>query len=353
MLPSNTRKSSSGLKAARINLSHGSGGKDMRDLIQDIFVGTFENSQISQMEDQARLPLAEFSNLGSCLAFTTDSYVVDPIFFPGGDIGKLAVNGTINDLAVGGAIPLYLSCSVILEEGFSVEDLRRIVQSMQDTARDAGVAIVTGDTKVVGKNACDKIFINTSGVGVIPDGIEIAATNARPGDKVLVNGYLGDHGAAILSSRADLHLQSTISSDCRALHKLVGAMTASAGSIHCLRDATRGGIATVLNEFATASKVCIRIDESLLPVREEVRGLSEILGMDPLYLANEGTLVSIVAAESADEILAAMQSQPGGEDSRIIGEVLAEPIGTVVLSTGFGGERLIDMLVGEQLPRIC
>jgi len=353
VLPHEVKNRRYELKAKRINISHGSGGKDMRDLIHDVFVETFANAELSRMEDQARLDLSELTKLGDRLAFTTDSYVVDPIFFPGGDIGCLAVNGTVNDLAVGGAIPLYLTCSVILEEGFSVDELRRVVFSMRDAAQKAGVAIVTGDTKVVGKNACDKIFINTAGVGVIPAGVEIRANRARPGDKVLVNGFVGDHGAAIMAAREDLHLQSSIKSDCRPLNKLVAAMTACGGGIRCLRDATRGGLATVLNEFASASNVCIRIDEGSLPVREEVRGLSEVLGLDPLYLANEGTLVSIVAPEAAENILATMKNEAGGEDSRIIGEVIAEPYATVVLRTTFGGERLVDMLVGEQLPRIC
>lgn len=340
-------------KAEKINFSHGSGGKDMRDLICDVFVDRFACEKLGTLEDQARLALSDFSKLGDRLAFTTDSYVVDPIFFPGGDIGSLAVNGTVNDLAVGGAIPLYLTCSVILEEGFPVSDLRKIVDSMKRAAESAGVEIVTGDTKVVGKNACDKIFINTAGVGVIPAGLNIAATQASPGDVLVVNGYIGDHGAAIVGSRSDLNLQSDIVSDCRALNKLVSAMLESGADIHCLRDATRGGLATVVNEFASMSNVCIRIVEAALPVREGVRGLSEVLGLDPLYLANEGTLAAIVAAQDAERLLQAMRKVPGGQESVVIGEVLEKPEQTVVLKTTFGGERLLDMLVGEQLPRIC
>lgn len=347
------RRRSGKVRGETVTLAHGSGGKAMRDLIDDIFVGAFDNPALAPLEDQARFALADLARNGDRLAFTTDSYVVDPLFFPGGDIGALAVNGTVNDLAVSGAKPLYLTCSVIIEEGFAVADLRRIAVSMQRAAREAGVQIVTGDTKVVHRGAADKLFVNTSGVGVIPVGVNIAATRARPGDKVLVNGTIGDHGVAILGARDDLALQVPVESDCRALHGLVEALLKACPDVHCLRDATRGGLATVLNEFALSANVCINLDEASIPVREAVRGVSEILGLDPLYYANEGKLVAVVPADRADAALAAMRAHPAGSDSAIIGEVGGAPEGSVILHTGFGGGRIVDMLVGEQLPRIC
>ena len=337
----------------RVTLAHGSGGKAMRDLIDDVFVGAFDNPALAPLEDQARFDLAALQAQGDRLAFTTDSYVVDPLVFPGGDIGKLAVCGTVNDLAVGGARPLYLSCGVIIEEGFPVEDLRRIAASMRAAAAEAGVAIVTGDTKVVPKGAADKLFINTAGVGVIPAGRELAAERARPGDLVLVNGLLGDHGAAILDARGDLALDSPIESDCRPLNGLIDAVLAACPEAHCLRDATRGGVATVLNEFAQAAGVGIEIEETALPLREEVKGFCEILGLDPLYLANEGKLVLVLPESQAEAALAAMRSHSAGRQAAVIGRVLSAPEGTVVMKTLFGGSRVVDMLVGEQLPRIC
>lgn len=347
------RRRSGKLRDTRITLSHGSGGKAMRDLIDDIFVGNFDNPALSPLEDQARFNLADLLAHGDRLAFTTDSYVVDPLFFPGGDIGALAVNGTVNDLAVSGARPLYLSCGMILEEGLDVEMLRRVALSMAEAARTAGVAIVTGDTKVVHRGAADKLFINTAGMGVIPKGVNIEASRARPGDVILVNGTIGDHGAAILSARQDLALDAPIQSDCQPLHGLIAAMLAVCPDIHCLRDATRGGIATVLNEIAQASSVCMRFTESSLPVNEVVKGVCEILGLDPLYMANEGKLIAVVPKEHAAAVLAAMRAHPAGSDAAIIGEVSAAPAGVALLSTLFGGERIVDMLVGEQLPRIC
>ncbi|MBX9690059.1 MAG: hydrogenase expression/formation protein HypE [Candidatus Obscuribacterales bacterium] len=348
--PDNT---SSICRSTKITMSHGSGGKDMRDLIEDIFVTGFANEELSILEDQARLNLADISAKGDRLAFTTDSYVVDPLFFPGGNIGSLAVNGTINDLAVGGAIPLYLSCGMIMEEGFPVEDLREIVKSMKLAADEAGVKIVTGDTKVVERNSADKIFINTSGIGIIPAGINIASMNARPGDLVLVNGFLGDHGAAIVGARQDLALENDIKSDCRSLNKLISEMLEVCPEIRCMRDATRGGIASVLNEIAEASKVCIRIKEKYLPIQEEVRAVCEILGLDPLYLANEGKLLTVVPSEYAEKILETMKNNDAGRQAEIIGEITAAPESAVILHTTFGGQRMIDKLVGEQLPRIC
>jgi hydrogenase expression/formation protein HypE len=341
------------LKADTITLAHGAGGKAMRDLIDDVFVKGFANDTLSQLEDQARLDINDLAKPGERLAMTTDSYVVDPLFFPGGDIGKLAVAGTVNDLAVGGAIPRYLTCGMIIEEGLPVETLRKVVASMKATADAAGVQIVTGDTKVVHKGAADKLFINTAGIGVIPQGIDIASHRAQPGDVILINGYIGDHGTAIADARGEMALESSIETDCQPLNELIQTMLDACPDIHCMRDATRGGLATVLNEFSEASNTCMRIDESQLPVRAEVRGLCEILGLDPLYLANEGKLVSVVPKAAADKILEVMKSHPAGRDSARIGEVIESPQGAVILKTSFGGERIVDMLVGEQLPRIC
>jgi hydrogenase expression/formation protein HypE len=336
-----------------VTLAHGSGGKAMRDLIDDVFVGAFANPLLAPLEDQARLDLAALAARGDRLAFTTDSYVVDPLFFPGGDIGKLAVCGTVNDLAVGGAVPLYLSCAVIVEEGFPVDRLRAIAGSMRAAADAAGVAIVTGDTKVVHKGAADELFITTSGVGVIQAGLQLGAERARPGDAVLVNGLLGDHGAAILNARGDLALATPIESDCAPLHGLVAALLAACPETRALRDATRGGVATVLNEIAQQSGGGILIDEPALPVRPAVKGFCEILGLDPLYLANEGKLVAVVPGSDAERALAALRDHPLGAGAAVIGEVAAAPVGAVILRTGFGGQRVVDMLVGDQLPRIC
>ena len=350
---SSARRRRGTVSDSHIQMAHGSGGKAMRNLIEDVFLGAFDDPLLASLEDQAVLPLAELAAHGDRLAFTTDSYVVSPLFFPGGDIGSIAVAGTVNDLAMSGARPLYLSCAVVLEEGLPLATLRRVVASMQRVALEAGVKIVTGDTKVVEHGAADKLFINTAGIGVVPRGVCIAATNERAGDVVIINGHLGDHGAAILIARQQLALESEVASDCQPLAGLVATMLEACPGIHCLRDATRGGVATVLNEFAQSSQVAICIEESALPLREEVKGACEILGLDPLYLANEGKLVAIVAAPDAQRVLAAMRSHPAGRDAAIIGEVLDEPQGAVVLHTGFGGQRIVDMLVGEQLPRIC
>jgi hydrogenase expression/formation protein HypE len=341
------------LREETITLAHGSGGKAMRDLVEGLFLTDFDNPHLAPLEDQARLPLAGLAARGDRLAFTTDSYVVDPLFFPGGDIGTLAVNGTVNDLAVGGARPLYLSCGFIIEEGLPVATLRRVTASMRAAADAAGVALVTGDTKVVHRGAADKLFINTAGVGVIPAGIEVGAGRAQPGDKVLINGHIGDHGAAILAARGDLALDSAVETDCQPLHGLVADVLDVCPDAHCLRDATRGGLATVLNEFAQASNTCMRIHEPALPIRAEVKGMCEILGLDPLYLANEGKLVAVVPPACAEAVLAAMRAHPAGRDAVVLGEVTEAPEGMVLMDTGFGGERIVDMLVGEQLPRIC
>lgn len=341
------------VRDATINLSHGSGGRAMRALIDDVFVGAFGNALDGVMEDSATLTLADMLCVGDRLAFTTDSYVVDPLFFPGADIGALAVAGTVNDLAVSGARPLFLSCGMVLEEGLPLATLRRVALSMRRMADQAGVAIVTGDTKVVERGAADKLFINTSGIGVIPAGVAISVSNARPGDAVIVSGGLGEHGVAILIARNQLALEADVESDCQPLHGLVAAILAACPATRCLRDATRGGVATVLNEFASGSGVGIRISEPALPIREVVRGACEILGLDPLYLANEGKLVAVVPPTDAGRVLAAMRAHRAGSDAAIIGEVTREPAGMVVMQTAFGGERIVDMLVGEQLPRIC
>lgn len=325
----------------------------MRDAIAEIFVKTFDNPTLALLEDQARFDLADLVALGDRLAFTTDSYVVDPLFFPGGDIGTLAINGTVNDLAVSGAKPLYLTCSVILEEGLPLDTLRGIVQSMKQAADEAGVQVVTGDTKVVPRGSADKIFINTAGIGIIPQGIAPAAARIRSGDVVLINGTIGDHGTAIMVAREDLALTSTIASDCQPLNGLVAAIIEACPEVRAMRDATRGGLATVLNEFAQSAKVGIRLQESALPVKTEVNATCELLGLDPIYLANEGKLVVVVPPDSAESVLQAMRSHPAGRDSCIIGEAIDSPNGVVLLKTAFGSERIVDMLASDQLPRIC
>lgn len=341
------------LRETTINMSHGSGGKKMRDLIEDVFLTAFDNPMLSLLEDQAITNLSEMTAKGDRLAFTTDSYVVSPLFFPGGNIGSLSVNGTINDLAMCGAVPLFLSCGMVLEEGLSVEDLRAVVDTMRKMADAAGVSIVTGDTKVVEKGAADRMFVNTAGIGVVPAGINISSKRARPGDKIILNGHLGDHGCAILLARNELEIESDIVTDCQPLHGLVAAMLKVCPDIHCLRDATRGGLGTVLNEFAESSGVGLSLQETAIPIKENVKGACELLGLDPLYLANEGKLVAIVPSENAADTLNAMRQHVAGRDSAIIGEVIESPEAYVTMRTGFGGSRIVDMLVGEQLPRIC
>ncbi len=341
----------------------------MHELIEGLFLDYLRNPLLEKLEDQAVFEIGPSPNLAvgspnsgqakARVAFTTDSYVVDPIFFPGGDIGKLAINGTVNDLAMSGARPLYLSAGFILEEGFPIEDLKRILASMRDAAAEAGVAVVTGDTKVVQKGNVDKLFINTSGVGVIESPVSLSASHARPGDKVILSGTLGDHGTTIMIARGELELETDIESDTAPLNSLVQEMLDEAGSagaygsLHCLRDPTRGGAATTLNEIALSSEVCIEIEEDLIPVREEARGACEILGLDPLYVANEGKLIAIVAADIAERLVTRMRKNVYGSEACIIGMVKAEPGGIVAMQTGFGGTRIVDMLVGEQLPRIC
>ncbi|AZG77097.1 hydrogenase expression/formation protein HypE [Methylocystis rosea] len=336
-----------------VTLAHGGGGKAMKDLIDDVFVSAFDNPLLSPLDDSARMDLLDLAQYGDRLAFTTDSFVVDPLVFPGGDIGRLAVCGTVNDLAVGGALPLYLSCAVIIEEGVSIDFLRQIARSMAATAQEAGVKIVTGDTKVVNKGACDQMFITTTGVGVAAAGVELGAHRARLGDAVLVNGLLGDHGAAILGARGDMALQSPIESDCAPLQGLIASLLNAAPNTRFMRDPTRGGVATVLNEIAEAAQIAIDIDEAVTPLRDEVRGFCEILGLDPLYLANEGKIVAIVPPDEAEPALEAMRAHPLGRQAAIIGNVVAGESGRVTMRTIFGGRRIVDMLVGEQLPRIC
>jgi hydrogenase expression/formation protein HypE len=346
-----------------ITLAHGSGGRAMHELIEGLFLEYLRNPLLEKLEDQAVLTPESFSTGAPAemkrLAFTTDSYVVSPIFFPGGDIGKLAINGTVNDLAMSGARPVHLSAGFILEEGLPVEDLKRILASLRDAAAEANVAIVTGDTKVVQKGGADKIFINTAGIGVIDSDVELGAIRAQPGDKVILSGSLGDHGTTIMIARGELELETEIESDCAPLHSLVADMILFAEGasrlegLRCFRDPTRGGLATTLNEIALSAEVCIELSENLIPIREEVKGACEILGLDPLYVANEGKLVAIVSPDIADSLVTRMKKNKYGGDSCIIGELKAEPGGIVTMRTGFGGTRIVDMLVGEQLPRIC
>lgn len=349
-----TRRRKRRLSGNVITLAHGGGGKAMRDLINEVFVAAFNNPALNTLEDQARFDLADLAKHGDRLAMTTDSYVIAPIFFPGGDIGRLAVCGTVNDLAVGGATPLYLTCGMIIEEGLPVDTLRGVVESMAKTAKQAGVMIVTGDTKVVEKGSCDQLFINTAGVGVIPRQYRLGADRAQGGDRILVNGYLGDHGAAILNARGDMHLSSPIESDCAPLQDLIRVLLEAAPNTRFIRDATRGGIASVLNEIAASSARGIEIEETATPIRNEVKGFCEILGLDPLYLANEGKIVTVVPADEAEAALAALRAHPLGTEAADIGAVLRDGrAGRVHMQTGFGGKRIVDMLVGEQLPRIC
>ncbi len=331
----------------RILLAHGSGGKLAHDLVEKSFVPVLDNPLLAPLDDSA------IFEISGRLAFTTDSYVVSPIFFPGGDIGKLAVCGTVNDLSMSGAKPLYLSLAFIIEEGLLLKDLQKVIDSIRTTAEEAEVRIITGDTKVVERGSADKLFINTAGIGKIPEGVTISGSNAKPGDKVILSGTIGDHGIAVLSQRQGLSFGTKLESDCAPLGKIVADMLTASRNIHSLRDPTRGGLATTLNELAKQSKVGIRIEESKIPVRDEVAGACEMLGLDPLYIANEGKLIAIVAREDADKILAAMKRNRYGQNAVIIGEVTAEHPGRVVMKTALGSSRIVDMLVGEPLPRIC
>jgi hydrogenase expression/formation protein HypE len=332
----------------QIVLGHGSGGKLSAQLMERIFLPAFSNPLLDKLDDQAVLQIN-----GARMAFTTDSFVVTPLFFPGGDIGRLAINGTVNDLAMSGARPLYLSAAFILEEGLPMEELQRVVRSMSESAKSAQVQLVTGDTKVVNRGKGDKLFITTTGIGIVENPVNISADRARRGDKIILSGYVGDHGMAILSQRENLEFEGTIESDCAALHELVRDMLDTCPDIHCLRDPTRGGVATVLNEIAGRSHVGMLLHEPEIPVRETVRGACEILGLDPLYVANEGKLIAIVPADSADAVVGKMRQNPLGLDARVIGEVVEDHPAMVLMQTSIGGTRIVDTLFGEQLPRIC
>lgn len=339
------------IRDEKINLSHGSGGKATHNLIEGIFAPAFSNPLLDPMDDSAVFSL---NGTAQRLAFTTDTYVVSPLFFAGGDIGKLAVHGTINDLAMEGADPRYLSAGFILEEGFPITDLRRIVESMALAAKEADIAIVTGDTKVVQRGKADGLFINTAGIGVLRATWPMGQTYLRPGDKVLLSGPVGDHGIAIMLAREALDIETDIQSDTAPLHTLMAALLEAAGQgVHCLKDPTRGGVATALNEMAIGSEVSIALDEHTIPVHAEVRGACEILGLDPLTIANEGKLLAIVAPEQAEAALATMRNHPLGREAAVIGTVQDEPAGMVFLRTDIGGMRVLDMLVGDPLPRIC
>ncbi|HUW39116.1 MAG TPA: hydrogenase expression/formation protein HypE [Rhodocyclaceae bacterium] len=335
-------------KGGCVELSHGAGGRAMAQLIEELFVQAFDNEWLRQMNDNAC-----FAVPAGRMVMSSDSHVVSPLFFPGGDIGSLSVHGTINDVAMAGARPLYLAAGFILEEGFPLAQLKRIVESMAGAAQEAGVAVVTGDTKVVERGKGDGVFITTTGVGVVPPGVEISGDRARPGDRVVVSGTIGDHGVAIMSFRESLSFGTVIRSDTAALHGLVAAMLQAVPGIRCLRDPTRGGLATTLNEFARQSGVGFRLQESAIPVRTQVSAACELLGLDPLYVANEGKLVAVCAPEDAARLVAAMRAHPLGREAAEIGEVTGDARHFVQMQTAFGGTRMVDWLAGEQLPRIC
>lgn len=336
------------MKSDKVMLDHGSGGRISHRMTQDLLLPAFNNPILSELNDGAIFELQ-----GLRLAFSTDSYTVDPIFFPGGNIGELAVNGTVNDLAMCGAEPAYLSVALIIEEGFDLAQLEAIVSAMSRAAVHAGVSVVTGDTKVVPRGAADKIFINTSGIGIIPPGVQVAAHLARPGDRVLLSGSIADHGVSVLASREGLSFQTSVQSDSAPLNRMVRGMLAVGPGVRVLRDPTRGGLGTALNEIAEKSAVGIRIREDRIAVKDEVAGLCELLGLDPLYLANEGKLIAFVAPEDTDAVLAAMRRDPYGREAALIGEVIAGHPGKVFMETRIGGTRIVGMLAGEQLPRIC
>lgn len=332
-----------------ISLDHGSGGKIAHRLTAELFLPLFDNPILSDLHDGAVLTLNDRTRV----AFSTDTFTVTPLFFPGGDIGELAVNGTVNDVAMCGATPLFISLALIIEEGFPMADLTRILQSIQRAATQAGVQVVTGDTKVVPKGAADGLFINTSGIGIIPEDVTIGSTAARPGDKIILSGTMADHGMTILTQREGLSFDSDIQSDSAPLNQMVAKILAASDKVHVLRDPTRGGVGTTLNEIAESSRAGIALQESRLPVRDAVAGVCELLGFDPLYVANEGKLLAFVAADDADTVLAAIRSDTFGREACIIGDVTADHPGQVILETRIGGRRIVDMLTGEQLPRIC
>lgn len=344
------------LRSEHILLGHGSGGKLTSDLIQRLFVPGFGDNTLAALEDQATVNLGVKGGNGlkaPRVAFTTDAFVVRPLFFPGGDIGRLAVHGTVNDLAVGGALPLFLSAAFILEEGLPLADLQKIVVSMRRACDEAGVALVTGDTKVVDRGKGDGVYITTSGIGLMPEGRSLSIHNARPGDRLLVSGTLGDHGIAIMSVREGLEFETLLESDTAPLTSLTDAVLESCPDTRCMRDPTRGGLSSALNELAAASRVGVVLDEAAIPLRPEVKGACEMLGLDPLYVANEGKLIAVVPPQDADGVLAAMRALPLGKDAAIIGRVVADHPGMVILRSRVGGERVVTLLTGEQLPRIC
>lgn len=332
----------------KIQLAHGSGGTLSYELVNDLFLPAFENKALNDLEDSARLGIN-----GKMLAFSTDSYTVKPLFFPGGDIGRLSICGTVNDLSMVGAKPLYISISLIIEEGLPIKILRDVVDSIKEAAARTRVKIVTGDTKVVEVGGCDRLFINTAGIGLIPDGVDISVKNARPGDLILLSGTIGDHGMAVLSQREGFKFESEVKSDCAPLNDLVASMLKATKNIHVLRDPTRGGLASTLNEIAIQSGVELKIDEEAIPIREDVKGSCEMLGLDPLSIANEGKLVAIAAKEDAEDLLKVMRNDPLGKDSAIIGEVINDTHARVILNTKIGGNRILNMPSGELLPRIC
>jgi hydrogenase expression/formation protein HypE len=337
------------IKNGRVDLSHGSGGRAMTELVADIFLEALDNEWLRRGNDQSA-----FDVTGGRMVMTTDAYVVTPVFFPGGDIGSLAVHGTINDVAMAGAQPLFLSASFIIEEGFALADLKRIAGSMGEAARGAGVPVITGDTKVVERGKADGVFITTTGVGVVPDGLDLSSDKARAGDRVILSGTIGDHGVAVMSKRQNLTFETAIVSDSAPLHRLVAAMVEAGGhALRVMRDPTRGGLAATLNELAHQSNIGFRIVEDAIPVKPEVIAACDLLGLDPLYVANEGKLVAIVAPAAAGKVLAAMRSHPLGRDAAMIGEVVADDHNFVQMTTSFGGGRIVDWLSGEQLPRIC
>jgi hydrogenase expression/formation protein HypE len=336
-------------------LGHGSGGQLTADLLQRLFLPAFNNPVLAALEDQAIVGLDGDHNgiKGPRIAFTTDSFVVRPIFFPGGDIGRLAVHGTVNDLAVGGARPLFLSAAFILEEGLALADLKRIVASMQAACQEAGVVLVTGDTKVVDRGKGDQVFITTSGIGIVPDGVSLSIRAARPGDRILVSGTIGDHGIAIMSVREGIEFETVLESDSASLADLTRVMLHACPSIRCMRDPTRGGVSSVLNELADAARVGVELREASIPLRAEVRGACEMLGLDPLYVANEGKLIAVVPPGEAEQLLEVMRQHPLGRNAAIIGEVAERHPGMVTMHSVVGGERVVTLLAGEQLPRIC
>ncbi len=336
------------LAHGRVDLSHGGGGRAMAQLVDEMFITAFDNDALNQRNDQAA-----FDVPAGRMVMTTDGYVIHPLFFPGGDIGSLAVHGTINDVAMAGAVPLSLSAGFIIEEGFPLADLARIAQSMARASKEAGVPVVTGDTKVVERGKGDGVFITTAGIGMVPPGLAISGDNARAGDAILISGTMGDHGVAVMSTREGLEFETDLLSDSAALHGLVAAMVAAVPNIHTLRDPTRGGLAATLNEIAAQSRVGMLIRESAVPVRPEVRGACELLGLDPLYVANEGKLICICPAAEAPALLAVMRAHPLGADAALIGHCRADDHHFVQMETAMGGMRVVDWLAGEQLPRIC